>query len=211
MARSNDIKQRTIKAARELFFQQDYTHVSINDIIKKADISKKTLYRYFECKDDILIEVVDDFTYKLTSSINEFLMREDIEFPEKLKIIFTNTAVALSKISPCFMNNIRYSSPEAWKKVTSYKRDISKMCFSFLMDEGIKKGHISKNINKDIALITFLSAVESLFDPSFLDQLPKDMVARIPRSPKDLFDGIVKVIYEGILSEEAKKKYLYNV
>ncbi|MFH0866876.1 MAG: helix-turn-helix domain-containing protein [Bacteroidota bacterium] len=50
MARNCDIKQRTIKAAKDLFFQQGYSKVSVEDIIKKAGISKKTLYRYFISK-----------------------------------------------------------------------------------------------------------------------------------------------------------------
>lgn len=207
VARSSDIKQRTIKASKDLFFQYGYSNVSIEDIIKKAEISKKTLYRYFVCKDDILNEVIDNLTSNLSNDINDMLARQDYEFPEKLRIIFTNTAVTLSKISPRFSENIRTAAPEAWNKITEYKRQIAQMCFSRLMDEGIEKGHISKDINKDIALLAFLSAVENLFDPMFLDQLPKEMIARIPRSPREIFDSIIKVIYEGILTEETKKNY----
>lgn len=208
MARNTDIKQRTLKAARDLFFQNDYSHVSIEDIIKKAGISKKTLYRYFVCKDDILNEVILQFSANLTNDINDLLARKDMEFPEKLKVIFSNTAVALSKVSPRFMENIRHSAPEAWFKITEYKRYISQMCFSRLMDEGIESGHISRDINKDVALLAFLSSVENLFDPLFLNQLPKEMIERIPRSPREIFDAIIKVIYEGILTEETKKSYI---
>jgi AcrR family transcriptional regulator len=208
VARKSDIKQRTIKAAQDLFFQKGYSKVSVEDIIKKTGISKKTLYRYFECKDEILNEVIRNYTCNLTNDIDGMLARTDLEFTEKLKIIFTNTAVTLSKVSTYFMENIRYSAPEAWSKINAYKRDVSQMCFSKLMDEGIEKGHISKDINKDIALLTFLTAVENLFDPVFLDQLPLDMIARMPRSPREIFDAIIKVIYEGILTDEAKKNYL---
>jgi AcrR family transcriptional regulator len=208
VARTNDIKQRTIKAAKDLFFQYGYSKVSVEDIIKKTGISKKTLYRYFECKDEILNEVILHFTTNLTNEINDMLVRKDLDFPEKLKLIFSNTAVALSRVSPRFMENIRHFAPDAWKKITEYKRFISQMCFSQLMDEGIEGGHISKDINKDVALLAFLSTVENLFDPLFLEQLPKEMIERIPRSPREIFDTIIKVIYEGILTEETKKIYL---
>ena len=210
MPRDTDIKQRTIKIARDLFFQYGYSNVSVEDIIKKADISKKTLYRYFVCKDDILNEVIQHFTSGLTMDINDLLSRKDIEFPEKLKLIFTNTAVALSKISAKFYENIRKCNIPAWEKISAYKREIAQLCFSDLMDEGILKGHISKDINKDIALLTFLTAVDNLFDPLFLDQLPKEILERIPRSPREIFEAIIKVIYEGILTDETKKKYLAN-
>jgi len=210
MARSKDIKQKTISVARDFFFQNGYTNVSIEEIIQKVGISKKTLYRYFICKDDILTEVINDFTENLSRNINEMLVKKDIEFVEKLKMIFTSTAISLSKISAKFYENIRKHSPEAWTKINAYKRDVAQMCFSTLMDEGIKKGHISKDINKDIALLTFLTAVDNLLDPAFLDQLPPEMLKRIPRSPREIFDALIKVIYEGILTEDSKKKYLAN-
>ena len=209
MRRDTDIKQRTIKVAKDLFFQNGYTSVSIEDIIGKASISKKTLYRYFVCKDDILNEVIEDLTTNLSADINALLEKE-LDFPKKLKAVFSCTAVTMSKISSKFSDNIRRNEPQAWAKITAYKRDIAQKCFSNLMEEGIQKGHISKEINKEIALLTFLIAVENLFDPVFLEQLPKDLVDKIPRSPRDTFDAIIKVIYEGILTEETKKKYLHS-
>ncbi len=208
MPREKNIKQRTVKIARGLFFLNGYTDVSIEDIIKKACISRKTLYNYFENKEDILNEVIFDLKEGLAAEINEILAKQKLDFPDKLKIIFTNTAVTLSAISAKFSSNVRKTSPEAWNKITAYKREISQMCFSRLMDEGIEKGHISKDINKDVALLTFLIAVDNLFDPLFLDQLPKDLLGRIPRHPREIFDAIIKVIYEGILTQEAREKYL---
>ncbi len=208
MRRENDIKQRTIKISRDLFFQNGYSSVSIEDIISKASISKKTLYRYFVCKDDILNEVIESLTTGLSADINALLIKKELDFPNKLKAIFTVTALTMSKISAKFSENIRRSEPKAWAKITAYKRDIAQLCFSRLMEEGIEKGHISKDINKEIALLTFLIAVDNLFDPVFLEQLPKEIVDKIPRSPRETFDAIIKVIYEGILTEETKKVYL---
>lgn len=210
MRRETDIKQRTIKISRDLFFQNGYSAVSIEDIIGKAAISKKTLYRYFVCKDDLLNEVIDNLTIGLSEDINALLLKKDLDFPNKLKAIFTVTALTMSKISVKFSENIRRSEPKAWAKITAYKRDIAQMCFSRLMEEGIEKGHISKDINKEIALLTFLIAVDNLFDPVFLEQLPKEIVDKIPRSPRETFDAIIKVIYEGILTEDTKKKYLQS-
>jgi AcrR family transcriptional regulator len=208
MPREKNIKQRTVKVARGLFFLNGYTDVSIEDIIIKAGISRKTLYNYFVNKEDILNAVVDDLKEGLTAEINEILAKTKLEFPDKLKIIFTNTAVTLSAISAKFSSNVCKTSPLAWEKITAYKREIAQMCFSRLMDEGIEKGHISKDINKDVALLTFLIAVDNLFDPLFLDQLPKDLLGRIPRHPRALFDAIIKVIYEGILTHETREIYL---
>jgi len=59
----------------------------------------------------------------LNAEINEILSKPKLDFPDKLKIIFTNTAVTLSAISAKFSGNVRKTAPEAWDKITAYKRE----------------------------------------------------------------------------------------
>jgi len=210
MYRDTDIKQRTIKVAKDLFFQNGYTSVSIEDIIGEASISKKTLYRYFVCKDDILNEVIDDFIKDFSSDIETLLAKKEIDFAEKLRQVFSTTAVSFSKISAKFTENIRQYEPHAWNKLKEFKREAFRKCYANLMAEGTRRGHISKDINKEVASLILLIAIENLFDPDFLEQMPKELVDKIPISSRDTLDAIIKIIYAGILTEETKKKYLQS-
>jgi len=52
--REKELRERLIlDSARELFFNNDYENVTMNDIARAAELGKGTLYSYFESKESI--------------------------------------------------------------------------------------------------------------------------------------------------------------
>lgn len=47
-------REKIIKTAWKLFYEEGFAETTINDIIREADISKGTFYYYFNSKDDLL-------------------------------------------------------------------------------------------------------------------------------------------------------------
>ena len=52
-------KQRIINAAFEEFMQSGYTKASTNEIVKKAQISKGSLFNYFTSKKDLYVYLIE--------------------------------------------------------------------------------------------------------------------------------------------------------
>ncbi|PKL67818.1 MAG: hypothetical protein CVV28_03575 [Methanobacteriales archaeon HGW-Methanobacteriales-1] len=69
-ARRNDI----ISAAEELFFSNNYDNVSMNDIAKKVELSKATLYLYFDNKESLFFVIVLQGIKIMNSAINKSTM-----------------------------------------------------------------------------------------------------------------------------------------
>jgi TetR/AcrR family transcriptional regulator len=65
--RRNDI----INAAEKLFFNQGYDDVSMNDIASAVELSKATLYLYFDNKEELFFAIVLRGTLILNSTIKE--------------------------------------------------------------------------------------------------------------------------------------------
>ena len=51
-----------------------------------------------------------------------------------------------------------------------------------------------------------MTAVENLLDPLFINNLPAEITKNIPYTANEIFNSIVRVIYEGILSVGTKKR-----
>lgn len=49
-------RERVIAIAMQMFMEQGYEHVAVDDIIAKAGISKGTFYHYFKGKDEIIAQ-----------------------------------------------------------------------------------------------------------------------------------------------------------
>jgi AcrR family transcriptional regulator len=206
-SRKIEIHSNVINGAKELFFLEGYSVITAERIAKKAGISKKTLYRYFISKREILDKVVEHVISNLTHQLNDILLKEDISYPEKLKETISAFSITLSLISNSFLADIQRNAPDVWKKIVEFKKDMVFNHFGKLLDEGLRQGQINPNINKDISILIMLSAVYNLFDPIFLQQLPENIIKRIPESTNDIYNQVIKIIYEGILSDLAKNQY----
>lgn len=53
----NETRQKILETASDLFYQKGIQHVGINEVIASAGVAKRTLYRWFPSKDQ-LIEAV---------------------------------------------------------------------------------------------------------------------------------------------------------
>lgn len=83
-ARRNDI----ISAAEELFFSNNYDNVSMNDIAKKVELSKATLYLYFDNKESLFFVIVLQGIKIMNSTISKSV--DDLETGiEKIRAYIT--------------------------------------------------------------------------------------------------------------------------
>jgi len=78
--REREKKQRQhdiINAAEKLFFSRGYDEVSMNDIALEVELSKATLYLYFQNKKSLFFAIVLRGTKILNSIIREAVKKED--------------------------------------------------------------------------------------------------------------------------------------
>src|SRR5438132_5055057 len=53
-------RQQIVEAARTLFEERGYHTILVDDIAKAADVARATLYQYFESKEHIFVELVEE-------------------------------------------------------------------------------------------------------------------------------------------------------
>ncbi len=205
--REIEIQERIIKEAGNLFFKSCYSIVTTEQIALKSGISKKTLYRYFISKKEILNTVVNQTINNTNNNIFGILQKEELNFPEKLKQIIASFANSLSSITTDFLRDVQKNLPDIWKKINEFKKDTVINHFGKLYDEGLKKGHINTNVNKDIAILILMSSIDNLLNPQFIKQLPIEINKNVPKSAYEIYNQIIKVLYEGILTDNTKKQY----
>ncbi len=56
------------EAAKRSFERNGYTQTSVQDIIDEADITRRTFYRYFDSKDDVFGEILDQIVDDLCAT-----------------------------------------------------------------------------------------------------------------------------------------------
>ena len=160
------------KSFIELFKGKDYEKITVKELIEKAEISKKTFYRYYSSIDNLFLEIQDKIT-------NEYIQKFSLlSFPEDLKNII-NTFIDFSEIYgnahdkiiidskndyvlQKMINNIikkTWEKSDFFKETEPYLRNII-LSFVFSSILGSYKQWI--NDGKKIPLQNFIDTIESL-------------------------------------------------
>ncbi|BDC99776.1 TetR/AcrR family transcriptional regulator [Persicobacter psychrovividus] len=198
-------KKKIQDTAKQLFLTQGYTKVTMDDIALQLGMSKKTLYKHFKGKYELLSKVIEEFKRKTGDGVNKILNDTELEYATKLKTMLKFIAVELSDISPVLIEDLQRNVPELWREINAYKKEAAFNRFSRLIEEGVKKGHINPEINQPLVVALYASGISNLINAEFYSSMPEEMVEQIPSSPSEIFDHMINIIYEGILTEETKK------
>ncbi len=69
---SKEKKNKLIQSAKEVFIKNNYDDVSINEIVKKAKISRGGFYLYFNDKRDLYFYLIDEASLNLIDKLKVF-------------------------------------------------------------------------------------------------------------------------------------------
>lgn len=197
-----------LNKARDLFYEKGYSKVTVDEIALGLGISKKTIYKYYWGKEQLLQRIFKEFKNNLAAEVDAVLDNAELKYTSKLKQLMTRVAVALAGMSPIFFVELRISFPELWDEMHRYKQEAAFLSFNRLIEEGMDNGYVKPGINKDMVVALYASAIDNLLDPRFLYQLPDEIKFGMPKYPSEIFDQVLHIICEGILTDEAKKHYL---
>ena len=202
-----DIEARILEAAYKLFLDQGYKNTTMDDIAQSLSMSKKTLYKYFPGKMELLAASFDILKKRLSLKVQTLVENQYISYTAKLKSMLMVVAEDLAHINPRLLEDLREHAPGIWKELQEYIRESAYLRFQKLIQEGVDKGFVSPNINVSLAVLMYASAIQHLIDPKFLSQFPPEMKAKLELSTAEIYDQVVQVIYQGILTEEAKQEF----
>lgn len=186
-------KKKSIKKNGQiLFFKHGYSAVRVEQICLKANVCKRTFYKYYANKTSLVISILADFCKKENDI---FLKYKDsnLTFKNKILSILEDKIKLLDSAEAKFFVEILEQDGEiknfATKKITDGDRDF----FKFVSDEQ-NKGNVRNDISASlISYILTKKLREMVFDPEIEKMVP---------NLSERLDSIVKILLTGLLIEE---------
>lgn len=162
-------KKDIISAAEIIFTAKGFEYATMDDIAKEAGFTKKTLYSYFDSKEELYHEIILRGFKTLNSICDEVPSKEfDKSEGEKIKILGRTFIDFSCKYPGYFKAIMDYKNKEQDFKQDS-KNTIIKQCYqagehsiNILKEcivKGIKKGEFSDKNNPTIVCITLWSYI----------------------------------------------------
>jgi len=199
MNEDNEIKDRIRMRADEIFSQHGYSKITMEEIASTLGISKKTLYKHYSNKESILKEIVSTAKCEIEIFIEELINNKKLAFIEKLKLFMNFIAKQTVRLESPMIHDVMKCNPEIWHEILEFRKNRFYKQFSELIEQGKKSRIFNKDLNTEVIVITYVSAVHSLISPGILSTLPI--------SADQAYMEIMKIFFEGIFTEEGRHKY----
>jgi AcrR family transcriptional regulator len=177
-----------LETARELFWKHGIKRVSVEEICRKAGVSKMTFYRYYPNKKEMAKEAVKAI---LNEAMEDYraLMARDISFAAKMEEMVRLKFEGVSDVSEELVNDIYLHADPDIKAVyeTEAAKIMQEVVGTFVQAQ--EKGWIRRDIQPGFILYMLGAMREQYFDENLLKMYP---------TPAHLAVEMVKFFFYGL-------------
>ncbi len=208
-----------LDSARELFEEQPYEEVRMDDISQRADLSRATLYNYFHSKEAIYLEVGIEFFQEICERQRKALTSEHSGLDQIgklsediLRIMFEHPLVHQTMRHFLVTNSqAEISAEETLKKLEAgqkvdydspakYLREIRifEKIWREAIERGFRDGSIRHELNSDQLTHFLFLIISGIFDRINLERIP---LKRVGLSEEDLIRMTADLIRKDLASD----------
>jgi len=193
------LRPRVVEAARGLFFSRGFVRVTADEIAGRLGISKATLYASFPSKEEILRAVMADFLERTLAHIEALLGDPTTGLVDKLAALFSFVGARISLIGPLLMRDIQRSAPRVWREIDDFRREKIFKNLKLILESGRREGLFRGDVDVEILLEMFADLISRFVNP--------EAILRSGRTAAEVFESVVKVFFQGILTESGRRNF----
>jgi len=193
-----DVKVQILETAQPLFLQHGFNKVSINQITDAIGISKKTLYKYYESKEALVLRIIEKNIRDAALQMNKLHSSSKINYIEKMEKLMSISMDFFLKFSEVFMQDIIKYMPDILGKFEESSRVLIRDNFTILLKQGMEANIFRKDLDVDIFIDFYFFTIQKIQNPKTLSS--------VSYSLKDLHKQVINILFQGILTDQARKQ-----
>ena len=190
----NNDKEKILKTASDVFFTRGFYKIPVDDVASILKMSKKTIYKHFPTKEDLVREVAYLFIKTHSNNISNIINNE-YNAVEKLFYIFKYLGNMLINISEKWFSDIHSQAPEIWTEIEVFRSRFMAHNISRIIEQG-KKEKFIVNHPSLVMINIFISSIRGIINPSFI------LNNKIPAFKA--LESTLDILMNGILTSKGK-------
>lgn len=189
---------KILSSAVELFSQYGFKTITMDDIARRAGISKKTLYQHFANKDEVVKETVMWYKNHIDSQCRA-LMSDTENAIEAMVRIKTMMDHSYKQTNPMAIMELQRYYPEGYKAFRESLLNQDVAAVKENLEQGIKEGLYRESLNVDLVAKFHLEASLLLMQPNLMVNDREDL--------KAVNHEITELFLYGIMTPKGEKLY----
>jgi AcrR family transcriptional regulator len=156
-------KIEILHGASAIFMRYGIKSVTMDDLARELSMSKKTIYQYFNDKNDLVDQIITAKTQEDKCECN--LAKEESE--NAIDEMFKISKMIISKIStlnPTVFYDLQKYHPKAWNIMNEHRMDFVNESFLQNIKRGIEEGLYREDMNPEIIARMNVSMTDMIFN-----------------------------------------------
>ncbi len=160
------IEARILNACTELAQTRGLRNFTVDELAARAGISKRTLYRYYHSKDEIITAAVENFITKTAAEGDRIMKLESNPVKlinHMLRYLFVNGRFIISEPG---LNDLRHYYPHLWEKIERFRSERIAMVIGMVNCSRQKQA--ADAIDPRIMTAAILASIQAVLNPDFI-------------------------------------------
>ena len=186
-------------AARSRLLASGYSTLTMDDLAHDLGMSKKTLYRHFRSKDELIDAIIGEIGQAIRDRMDAVLANPRLDFTQKLCALVDVVGSNLALASPGMLHDLQRFAPQLYQKIDDLRQRNVPYIFGRLIRTGMAEGKVRREIDPAFAVEFWLQAVRGLVHPAVLE--------RTELTPRQTLERAIHLFFGGLLSPAGRKDY----
>ena len=192
-----DDQLKIIEQIEDKLFKEGFYKTTMDDVASELGMSKKTVYKFFPSKEDLVMAIAKHFMNRMKSRILPAL-NSDRNAIEKLGELIKILAGVSEKISNKRMDEMKRYFPGIWNEIDNFRTKMMFENITRIINQGKAEG-LFIDYPTTIVMNILVASIRSIVNPEFILNNSFSII----EAARFAF----KIIIGGIVTEKGKKQF----
>lgn len=190
-------KEKILNFTHDMFVTEGFYKTSMDEIARDLQMSKKTIYKYFSSKEQLVEDVCNLRIDRVEKMIDDIINTSDDTVTKFVKLMVMNNSM-MKNCSEKWFRDLQHHAPHMLKKFDKLRDEKIYLILTKLLEQG-KKEKLLENVPPQVLIRAYIGAITFVTEPEF--------ILNNKFSLQEVFRITTEVFFNGFLTEQGKQKY----
>jgi AcrR family transcriptional regulator len=163
-----EVRERILQAAARLFMELGVRSVSMDDVAKDLSISKKTIYKHYQDKNQLVFDTISMHIAEMETNTTLIMSEEDNPVLQIAKI--ADFVLQMNKnVHPSVLFDLQKFYPESYSHLIEHRNRYALQSVNQNLKKGIEQGLFRNDMNRQRVACIYICLIFSMFQNTLFE------------------------------------------
>jgi AcrR family transcriptional regulator len=189
-------RQAILESLVRHIFRYGFASLTMEEAASCARVSKRTLYKHYANKDALLEAVLDFQVTRFSTVFAAIAQDQTMDGISKIKTVLITIVELAKRLPAVLMRDMMSDDQHYWEKVQKIRRERIMSIIEGIILDSRDLGLIREDIATPLLTTLLFTTMDAIANPMVL--------SRIPFETKDVIEGLLNMLFQGILSDSGR-------